>query len=156
MGIALGLGAALSWGLADYFAARGSRTIGALRIVLGFHLASMVPLTILVLATGALANVKADQLPLFVLSGRGRLALLPGLLWRAVDRSDLGPQPDRLRLRGGHGAVRRGDRGEVLSAGEIVAVVAVVAGAMVASANVRDIARATHSTVTPLAGSCSP
>ena len=37
MGVALGLGAALLWGLADYFAALASRGIGALRVVLGFQ-----------------------------------------------------------------------------------------------------------------------
>ena len=38
MGIALGLAAALSWGLADYFATLASRRAGTLRVVLGFHL----------------------------------------------------------------------------------------------------------------------
>ena len=143
MGIALGLGAALSWGLADYFAARGSRTIGALRIVLGFHLASMVPLTILVLATGALANVKADQLPLFVVLGAvGWLSYLA--FYGALS---IGPISVLSPIVSGYAAVTVlfavAISGEVLSAGEIVAVVAVIAGAMVASANVREIARAT-------------
>ena len=38
MGIALGLGAALSWGLADYFAAVASRSHEiAVLLTLGFH-----------------------------------------------------------------------------------------------------------------------
>ena len=143
MGIALGLGAALSWGLADYFAARGSRTIGALRIVLGFHLASMVPLTILVLATGALSNVKADQLPLFVVLGAvGWLSYLA--FYGALS---IGPISVLSPIVSGYAAVTVlfavAISGEVLSTGEIVAVVAVIAGAMVASANVREIAHAT-------------
>jgi drug/metabolite transporter (DMT)-like permease len=142
VGIALGLGAALSWGLADYFAARGSRTIGALRIVLGFHLASMVPLTILVLATGALSDVKADQLPLFVvLGGVGWLSYLA--FYGALS---IGPISVLSPIVSGYAAVTVlfavAIRSEVLSVGEVVAVVAVIGGAMVSSANVRDIARA--------------
>jgi hypothetical protein len=73
VGIALGLGAALSWGFADYFAALASRSVGPLRVVLGFHLAAIVPLAVLVLATGALAKVKLDQLP-----AMGRRGARPG------------------------------------------------------------------------------
>ena len=143
MGIALGLGAALSWGLADYFAARGSRTIGALRIVLGFHLASMVPLTILVFATGALAHVQADQLPLFVVLGAvGWLSYLAFYGALAI-----GPISVLSPIVSGYAAVTVLFavliRGDVLSSGEIVALVAVIGGAMLASANVRDIAHAT-------------
>jgi hypothetical protein len=46
VGIAFGLAAALSWRLADYFAALSSRSAGPLRVVLGFHLAAMVPLAV--------------------------------------------------------------------------------------------------------------
>ncbi len=74
MGIALGLGAALSWGLADYFAAVGSRQVGALRVVLYMHLAAMVPLTVLVLGTGGLAGVSLGQLG--VLFGIGAVGWL--------------------------------------------------------------------------------
>jgi drug/metabolite transporter (DMT)-like permease len=52
MGIALGLAAALSWGLADYFAALASRRTGALRVVLGFHVTATVLLAVLVFASG--------------------------------------------------------------------------------------------------------
>jgi drug/metabolite transporter (DMT)-like permease len=62
MGVALGLGAALSWGLADYFAAVASRRVGALRVVLFMHVAAMVPLTVVVLATDGLAGVSLAEL----------------------------------------------------------------------------------------------
>ncbi len=52
MGIALGLMAALSWGLADYFAALSSRQTGALRVVLGFHLVATALLGLVVLLSG--------------------------------------------------------------------------------------------------------
>ena len=69
MGVVLGLGAALSWGLADYFAALASRGIGALRVVLGFHLFALIPLTVLVLATDGLAKVTAHELVFYVAVG---------------------------------------------------------------------------------------
>ena len=61
MGIALGLGAALSWGVADYFAAVASRQISARRVVLGFHLVAMVLLGVLVAATGALGAARSRR-----------------------------------------------------------------------------------------------
>ncbi len=69
MGVALGLGAALSWGLADYFAALASRGIGALRVVLGFHLCALIPLTVLVVATSGLAHLTGHELVFYVLIG---------------------------------------------------------------------------------------
>ncbi len=69
MGIALGLAAALSWGLADYVAARAVRMTGTVRVVVGFHVVATVLLAALVLATGALDGVGLDDLPLFVILG---------------------------------------------------------------------------------------
>ena len=69
MGIALGLGAALSWGLSDYFAALASRRVGTLRVVLGFHLLATAILALVVVASGALDRVSWDDLPPFVLIG---------------------------------------------------------------------------------------
>jgi uncharacterized membrane protein len=69
VGVALGLGAALSWGLADYFAALASRGIGALRVVLGFHLCALIPLAILVVATDGLAHVTGHEIVFYVLIG---------------------------------------------------------------------------------------
>jgi drug/metabolite transporter (DMT)-like permease len=69
VGVALGLGAALCWGLADYFAALASRDAGPLRVVLGFHLAAIIPLAVLVVATGALAHLTSSQVLIFVMLG---------------------------------------------------------------------------------------
>ena len=49
VGIVLGLTAALSWGLADYFAAVASRRAGSFRVVLGFHLVAVALLALLAL-----------------------------------------------------------------------------------------------------------
>ena len=63
MGIVLGLTAALSWGLADYFAAVASRQTGSFRVVLGFHLVAMVLLAVLLVVTGeGLSDVSGGDL----------------------------------------------------------------------------------------------
>jgi len=67
MGILFGLGAAVTWGCADYVAARAGRRIGSLRVVLGFHVLATSTLAVLVLSTGALADVGASDLPFFAL-----------------------------------------------------------------------------------------
>ncbi|HLY50046.1 MAG TPA: DMT family transporter [Solirubrobacteraceae bacterium] len=143
MGIALGLGAALSWGLADYFAALASRSVGPLRVVLGFHLFALVPLGILVLATGGLDHVKPDQLPVFALLGIvGWLSYLT--FYGALE---IGPISVLSPIVSGYAAVTVVlavlIRSEQLSAGESVAVGITIGGAMVASADVRAIAH-TH------------
>jgi drug/metabolite transporter (DMT)-like permease len=143
VGIALGLGAALSWGLADYFAALASRSVGALRVVLGFHLCALVPLGILSVATGALDHVKADQLPVFVLIGAvGWLSYLAFYGALAI-----GPISVLSPIVSGYAAVTVVlavlIRSENLSIGESVAVAITIGGAMVASADVRAI-RHTH------------
>jgi drug/metabolite transporter (DMT)-like permease len=143
VGIALGLGAALSWGFADYFAALASRSVGTLRVVLGFHLAAMVPLTILVLATNGLRHLGADQIPLFaVLGAIGWLSYLAFYGALAI-----GPISVLSPIVSGYAAVTVVFAvliiGEHLSAGETAAVIVTIAGAMVASADVRQIARAT-------------
>jgi drug/metabolite transporter (DMT)-like permease len=142
MGIALGLGAALSWGLADYFAALASRRAGVLRVVLGFHLAALVPLAILVFATGALARVQLDQLPVFVLLGAvGWLSYVAFYGALAI-----GPISVLSPVVSGYAAVTVVlavlISSERLSPAEITAVAVTIAGAMVASADVREIARA--------------
>jgi drug/metabolite transporter (DMT)-like permease len=139
VGIALGLGAALSWGLADYFASVASRAVGALRVVLGFHLVALVPLAVLVLATDALANLKLSQLPVFVLLGVvGWLSYLSFYGALAI-----GPISVLSPIVSGYAAVTVVlavlISSETLSAGETAAVVITILGAMVASANVRAI-----------------
>ncbi len=70
MGIALGLAAALSWGLADYLAAVASRRTGSLRVVFGFHVVAIALLAVLLVASGeSLAAVSAGDLAWFVLLG---------------------------------------------------------------------------------------
>ena len=69
MGIALGLTAAVCWGLADYFAALSSRAIGTLRVVLAFHVAATALLAAVVLATGALDGVTWDDAAPFLAVG---------------------------------------------------------------------------------------
>ncbi len=139
MGIALGLGAALSWGLADYFAALASRSAGPLRVVLGFHLFALVPLGVLVLATGGLDHVRADQLPVFLLLGLvGWLSYLTFYGALAI-----GPISVLSPVVSGYAAVTVVlavlIRNEQLSIGESVAVAITIGGAMVASADVRAI-----------------
>lgn len=142
MGVALGLGAALSWGLADYFAAVASRRIGALRVVLGFHLAALVPLTVLVLATDALARVSIGEVAVFVLIGAvGWVSYLAFYGALAI-----GPISVLSPIVSGYAAVTvllavlfAGNR---LSALQAVAVGTTIAGAMLASADLREIARA--------------
>lgn len=70
MGVALGLGAALSWGLADYVAALASRRTGALRVVLGFHVVATLLLgTALAASGGGLSGVSQGDLAWFALVG---------------------------------------------------------------------------------------
>lgn len=69
MGIALGLTAALLWGLADYSAAMASREVGALRVVLGFHLVAVVGLGLAVVVAGDLGRADGHQLVVMALVG---------------------------------------------------------------------------------------
>ena len=142
MGIALGLGAALSWGLADYFAAVASRHVGTLRVVLGFHLVAMIPLTVLALATGVVAHVSSGQLAVFVLLG----AVGWGSYLAFYGALAIGPISVLSPIISGYAAVTALLAvliiGERLSAFQAVAVSVAIVGAMVASADLRGIARA--------------
>lgn len=69
MGVLFGLGAAVTWGCADYVAASAGRRIGSARVVLGFHVVATVLLALLVLGSGSLADVSAADLAFFVLVG---------------------------------------------------------------------------------------
>jgi uncharacterized membrane protein len=141
VGIALGLGAALSWGLADYFAAVASRRAGALRVVFGFHVAALIPLTVLVLATDALDRVSVGQVAVFV--GIGAVGWLSYLAFYGA--LAIGPISVLSPIVSGYAAVTvllavlfAGNR---LSTLQALAVVGTIAGAMLASADVREIAR---------------
>jgi drug/metabolite transporter (DMT)-like permease len=142
VGVALGLGAALLWGLADYFAAVASRSRGALRVVLGFHLAALIPLTVLVLATDGLARVSSGQVALLALVGAvGWVSYLAFYGALAI-----GPISVLSPIVSGYAAVTVllavVVTGNHLSAAQAVAVAATIAGAMVASADVRAVTRA--------------
>jgi drug/metabolite transporter (DMT)-like permease len=142
VGVALGLGAALSWGLADYFAAVASRSAGALRVVLGFHLAALIPLTVLALATDALAHVGAGQVAVFVAIGAvGWVSYLAFYGALAI-----GPISVLSPIVSGYAAVTVllavVLAGDYLSALQAVAVTSTIAGAVLASADIREIARA--------------
>ena len=150
MGVALGLGAALSWGLADYFAAVASRDLGALRVVLGFHLAALIPLTALVLATDALAPVTGAQIETLVLVGAvGWVSYLA--FYGALE---IGPISVLSPVISGYAAVTVllavTVAGNHLSGPQGTAVGVTIAGAMVASADVREVARATFERRTAL------
>jgi drug/metabolite transporter (DMT)-like permease len=143
MGLALGLGAALSWGLADYFVALATRNVGVLRVALGFHLAALIPLTALVLATDALAHLTWDEVPLFVLLGSlGWLSYLAFYGALAI-----GPISLFSPIVSGYAAVTVLLAvvivGERPSAVQTVAVIVTIAGVMVASANFAEIATVT-------------
>lgn len=69
MGLALGLAAALSWGFSDFTVALTTRRTPALLVALGFHLAALAPLGVLVLTTDALANVTGPEVAAFVAIG---------------------------------------------------------------------------------------
>lgn len=142
MGIAFGLGAAISWGLADYFAAVASREIGALRVVLGFHLAAMVPLTVLVLTSGSLAHVTAVQLLLFVLVGAiGWVSYLAFYAALAI-----GPISVLSPIVSGYAAITVllavAILGESLTALQMLIIGVTIAGAMIASADAHQMTRA--------------
>ena len=103
MGIVLGLTAALSWGLADYFAAMASRRAGSFRVVLGFHLVAVALLALLLVRTGETLSDRQRRRPGLVrVPGRPGRALLSLLLPSARNRPDLDREPDRLCLCGGH------------------------------------------------------
>lgn len=133
MGIALGLAAALSWGFSDYCATLASRRTGALRTVLGFHLAAIVPLAVAVAATGALAGVTWEQA--LVLAGVGALGWVSYLgFYRALA---IGPISIVSPIVSGYAVVAVILAvlllGERLGGGEVAAVLVVFAGVALAS-----------------------
>jgi drug/metabolite transporter (DMT)-like permease len=136
MGILLGLTAALSWGLADYFAALASRRTGSFRVVLGFHLSAMVLLVALVLATGeSLGDVSGDDLAWLAFVG-----VLGGLSYLAFYRAlAIGPISIVSPIVSAYAAVTVVCAvvigGERLSAGETAAIVVVIVGVLLASSD---------------------
>jgi drug/metabolite transporter (DMT)-like permease len=136
MGILLGLTAALSWGLADYFAALASRRTGPFRVVLGFHLAAMVLLTVLLLASGeGLSDVSGGDLAWFaflgVLGVVSYLAFYQALAIGPI--SIVSPIVSAYAAVTVVCAVLIG--GERLAAGETAAIVVVILGVLLASSD---------------------
>jgi drug/metabolite transporter (DMT)-like permease len=142
MGILLGLTAALSWGLADYFAALASRRAGSFRVVLGFHLAAMVLLTVVLLATGeGLSDVSGSDLAWFAFLGvLGAVSYLA--FYRALA---IGPISIVSPIVSAYAAVTVVCAvligGERIGGGETVAIVVVILGVLLASS---DLAQMRH------------
>jgi drug/metabolite transporter (DMT)-like permease len=142
MGILLGLTAALSWGLADYFAALASRRTGSFRVVLGFHVGAMAMLVALVLATGeGFTDVTGGDLAWLAFVG-----VLGGLSYLAFYRAlAIGPISIVSPIVSAYAAVTVVCAvligGERLSTGETAAIVVVIAGVLLASS---DLAQMRH------------
>ena len=140
MGIALGLAAALSWGLADYFAALASRRTGALQVVLGFHLVATALLAVTVFGTGDdLSDVSRRDLGWFVFVGAlGWLSYLA--FYRALA---IGPISIVSPIVSAYAAVTVICAvligGESLAAGVALAVAVVLLGVLLASSDLRQI-----------------
>jgi drug/metabolite transporter (DMT)-like permease len=136
MGIFLGLTAALSWGLADYFAAVASRRTGSFRVVLGFHLVAVLLLTLLLVGTGeTLSDVSGGDLAWFAFLGLlGALSYL--CFYRALaigPISIVSPIVSAYAAATVLCAVVIG--GERLGAGEALAIVIVLLGVLLASSD---------------------
>jgi drug/metabolite transporter (DMT)-like permease len=142
MGILLGLTAALSWGLADYFAALASRRTGSFRVVLGFHLVAMVLLVALLLVTDeGLSDVSGGDLAWLAFVG-----VLGGVSYLAFYRAlAIGPISIVSPIVSAYAAVTVVCAvligGERLAAGETAAIVVVIVGVLLASS---DLAQMRH------------
>jgi drug/metabolite transporter (DMT)-like permease len=140
VGIALGLAAALSWGLADYFAALASRRTGALQVVLGFHLVATALLALAVFGTGDdLSDVGRSDFGWFVFVGAlGWLSYLA--FYRALA---IGPISIVSPIVSAYAAVTVICAvligGESLAAGEALAVAVVLSGVLLASSDLRQM-----------------
>ena len=140
MGIALGLAAALSWGLADYFAALASRRTGALRVVLGFHLLATALLAVLLFASGGgLSDLTGGDLAWFAFLGvLGWLSYLA--FYRALA---IGPISIVSPIVSAYAAVTVVCAvlisGERLSAGEALAIAIALLGVLLASSDLAQI-----------------
>jgi drug/metabolite transporter (DMT)-like permease len=142
MGILLGLTAALSWGLADYFAALASRRAGSFRVVLGFHLVAMLLLVAFLVVTGeGLSDVSGGDLAWLAFVG-----VLGGVSYLAFYRAlAIGPISIVSPIVSAYAAVTVVCAvligGERLAAGETAAIVVVIVGVLLASS---DLAQMRH------------
>jgi drug/metabolite transporter (DMT)-like permease len=146
VGVALGLTAALLWGLADYSAALASREAGALRVVLGFHVVAVVLLGIAVAATSDLGRAGGEHL--LVLAAVGAVGAVAYLaFYRALA---IGPISIVSPVVSGYAAttvvlalILLGESLSVLEAGAVILAVGgvVLASSDLASMRVRDTDR---------------
>jgi drug/metabolite transporter (DMT)-like permease len=142
MGILLGLTAALSWGLADYFAALASRRTGSFRVVLGFHVVAMVLLVALLMLTGeSLSDVSGGDLAWLAFIG-----VLGGVSYLAFYRAlAIGPISIVSPIVSAYAAVTVVCAmligGERLAAGETAAIVVVIVGVLLASSDLAQMRR---------------
>jgi drug/metabolite transporter (DMT)-like permease len=140
VGIALGLGAALSWGLADYVAALSSRRAGALRVVLGFHLVATALLAIAVFGSGdGISDVSGGDLAWFAFVGAlGWLSYIA--FYRALA---IGPISIVSPIVSAYAAVTVICAvlisNERLAGGEALAVAVVLLGVVLASSDLRQV-----------------
>lgn len=140
MGILLGLTAALSWGLADYFAAVASRRTGSFRVVLGFHLVAVVLLGLVLVGTGeTLSDVSGGDLAWFMFLG-----LLGALSYVAFYRAlAIGPISIVSPIVSAYAAVTVVCAvligGERLGGGETAAIVVVLLGVLLASSDLAQL-----------------
>jgi drug/metabolite transporter (DMT)-like permease len=139
VGIAYGLAAALCWGLADYCATVASRATGSSRVVLGFHLIATAILAVVVLATGALDDVAAgDALKLVWIGALGALSYRT--FYKALE---IGPISIVSPIVSAYAAVSVVLAvivlGESLGPAQVAAIVVVMLGVMLASADLRQI-----------------
>ena len=141
MGIALGLLAALCWGLSDCCATVAARRGNVLQTVLAFHVLSAAVLAIAVAATGGLADVGVEHVLVFL--GNGILGAGAYLLfYRALA---IGPISIVSPIVSGYAAVTVLLAvlilGEQLVGGQIAAIVIAFVGVALASTDITKMHR---------------
>jgi drug/metabolite transporter (DMT)-like permease len=141
VGIALGLAAALCWGLSDVCATFATRRTGALGTLLGFHLLSTAVLAIAVVGSGALDDVRLEHVLVFL--GNGVLGAGAYLFfYRALA---MGPISIVSPIVSGYAAVTVILAvlvlGESLNGGELAAVVVAFTGVLLASTDLTQLHR---------------
>jgi len=141
VGIALGLTAALCWGLSDVCATFASRRAAAFGIALGFHLLSVAGLAVVVAFVGGLGALTAEAVLVLLANGAlGAAAYV--FFYRALKA---GPISIVSPIVSGYAAVTVVLAvlvlGERLGGGETLAVVIAFAGVLLASTDVRQLHR---------------
>ncbi len=139
MGLTFGLGAALCWGLADFYAALASRRVGALRVVLAAHVVAMIVLTPLMVALDGFAALTwRDVVPFVGVGALGWLSYLS--LYAALA---IGPVAVVSPIVSGSAAVAVLLAvvviGERLSLAATIAIAITILGVALASADIRQV-----------------